>query len=414
MSRQEADSSTASERRVMGPLHGVRVVDLSQIVSGPMAAVLLADQGADVIKVETPGGDPVRGLGPRKGDLSAMFIAVNRGKRGIALDLKQPEGCAVLCRLIERADVLIENFRPGAMERLGFGYERCRTLNPRLIFASITGFGPDGPYANIRVYDPVVQAVSGIAATQLDKEGKPSLVKTLVADKVTALTACQAITAALFARERSGPRDLQTGQRLDVAMLDAAVSFNWPEGMYNHSFLDDPPDMFPEYGAMARLWSSADGQVAIAFLQTAEFVALATALGRADLVADPRLATVTGRMAHQAEWAPVLAAELAARDGATLMAAFAEQGAVGGRVNACADVPGDPQVIHNGVIDEIDHGDAGRVRAARHPARFGGTPALAPSPAPRLGEHGPAILAELGYDRAEAARLIEGRAVIAA
>ncbi len=207
----------------MGPLAGIRIIDLSQIVSGPMATTMLADQGAEVIKVESPGGDPVRALGPAKGDLSAMFIAVNRGKQGLSIDIKSPGGRQILERLIATADVMVDNFRPGTMDRLGFGYDHCRAINPRLIYAAITGFGTDGPYANIRVYDPVIQAVSGIASTQVDGEGRPSLVRTLVADKVTAITMAQAITAALFHRERTGE-----AQRIDVAMLDAAMAFNWP------------------------------------------------------------------------------------------------------------------------------------------------------------------------------------------
>ena len=391
-----------------GPLAGIRIVDLSQIVSGPMAAMVLADQGADVIKVETPGGDPVRALGPKKGDLSSMFIAVNRGKRGIAIDLKTPGGTAILGRLVAQADVLIENFRPGAIERLGFGHDRCRTLNPRLIFASINGFGPDGPYANIRVYDPVIQAISGIAATQTDRDGRPSLVRSLIADKVTALTAAQAITAALFHRERTGE-----GQRVDVPMLDAAIAFNWPDGMYNHGFQTDPPPAFPEYGAMMRLWSAADGQVAIGALQDSEFTALCRSVGRDDLAADPRFASVDARMRHQAEWAPAISAVLAAHDLDALMAGFIREGAVGGRVNALATVADDPQVRHNAVIADHDHGDIGRVRAARHPARFGGSPAHPPRPAPHLGEHGAAIMDALGYTSPQIAALVaEGSLIL--
>ncbi|WP_185965151.1 CaiB/BaiF CoA transferase family protein [Glacieibacterium frigidum] len=388
------------------PLAGIRVVDLSQIVSGPMAACILADQGADIIKVETPGGDPVRGLGPKKGDLSAMFIAVNRGKQGIALDLKQPAACAVLRDLIARADVLIENFRPGVIDRLGFGWEACRALNPRLVFASITGFGPDGPYSNIRVYDPVVQAVSGLAATQVDGEGRPGLIRSLIADKVTALTAAQAITAALFVRERTGE-----AQRVDIAMLDAAVAFNWPDGMYNHGFADDPPPAFPEYGAMMRLWAAADGQVAIGSLQDAEFAALMRAVGLDDLAEDPRLRGVAGRMALQKEWAPRLSAALKATDLDTLMTGFVREGAVGGRVNALAQVPGDPQVRHNAIVAEIDHGATGRVRSPRGAARFGATAQLAPRPAPHLGEHSVAILRELGRDDETIAALLAAGAV---
>ena len=375
-----------------GPLAGIKVVELSQIVSGPMAAAMLADQGAEVIKVESPGGDPVRSMGPAKGDLSAMFIAVNRGKKGICIDIKTAQGAEILNRLIAWADVLVENFRPGTMDRLGFGYDACRAINPRLIYAAITGFGTDGPYANIRVYDPVIQAVSGLAATQVDGEGRPSLVRTLIADKVTALTMAQAITAALFHRERSGE-----GQRVDVAMLDAVLAFNWPEGMYNHSFVEPEPP-YPEYGALTRLWPCADGQVAIGMMQTVEFIALANALGRDDLAADTRLHSMGGRMKHRDVWAPVVAAEILKRTKDELMAGFIREGAVGGRVNSCAEALADAQAEHNGVVVTIDHGDAGAVYAARPPARFGATPAMAAASAPRLGVDGAAVLALLGYD----------------
>ncbi len=390
-----------------GPLQGIKVVDLSQIVSGPMAAAMLADQGAEVIKVESPGGDPVRVLGPRKGDLSSMFIAVNRGKRGLAIDLKTPAGGEILERLIARADVLIENFRPGTMERLGFGAPRCMAINPRLIFASITGFGQSGPYANIRVYDPVIQAVSGIAATQTDHKGLPSLVRSLIADKTTALTAAQAITAALFHRERTGE-----GQRVDVAMLDAAIAFNWPDGMYNHGFLDEPPPQAPEYGDLGRLWSAADGQTAVGFMQGSEFIAMMQALGLDDLAADERLRTMGGRMALRDEWAPRVAEAIAATRLDDLMTGFIREGAVGGRVNSRAEVVADPQVVHNDVIVEVAHGDHGRVRGARPPARFAATPARVAGPAPRLGEHGDAILAELGWDAAGIAALRANGAVL--
>jgi len=388
-----------------GPLAGYRIIDCSQIVSGPMACQMLADQGAEVVKVESPGGDPVRSLGPRKGDLSSMFIAVNRGKQGLCLDLKHPDGVAILERLIATSDVLVENFRPGVMERLGLGWDRLRGLNPRLIYCSITGFGPDGPYQNVRVYDPVIQAVSGIAASQVDKEGTPGLVRHLVADKVTALTAAQAITAALLRRERGG--DGAPGERLEVAMLDAAIAFNWPDGMYNYSFQDDAPDRWPEYGAQMRLWKAADGQVAIGALQDAEFVALARSLGRDDLADDPRFRSPAGRIKYQREWAPQVSAEIARRTRAELMAGFVAHGAVGGPVVKLEDVPEDAQVQHNGICIEVAHDDTvGRVRQARAPARFGSA-LPAPGPAPHLGQHSRQVLAVLGHDDAAIAALIE-------
>jgi len=391
------------------PLDGIRVVDLGQIVSGPMAACVLADQGADVFKVETPGGDPMRGFGPAKGGLSALFITVNRGKRGLALDLRTPGGGAVLAQLVQWADVLIENFRPGAINRLGFSYERCRDLNPRLIYTSVTGFGPDGPYANIRVYDPVIQAVSGLAAMQGGVGNAPELVKSLVTDKVTALTAAQAITAALFHRERTGE-----GQRLDVAMLDAAIAFNWVEGMYNHSFVDDPPPPAMEYGALGQLWEARDGHTAMSALQDHEFRALGAVLGMSELVGDPRFATLRLRVVNRADWLPLVRDRLAATDLDTLMAGFIEHGAVGGRANAVADVAADPQVRHNATVAEIDHGSIGRVRSPRPAPRFGGSPALAPRPAPHFGEHSREVLAGLGHDVAAIDAMIAAGAVLAA
>lgn len=388
------------------PLNGIRVIDLSQIVSGPMAATILADQGAEVVKVEGPAGDPVRSFGPAKGPMSATCIAVNRGKRGLGLDLKHPGAAPVLEALIAGADVLIENFRPGTMERLGFGYDRCAAINPRLIFASINGFGADGPYANIRVYDPVIQAVSGMAATQCDEAGTPSLIKSLVCDKVTALTAAQAITAALFARERGAG-----GQRLDIAMLDAAIAFNWPEAMYNHSFADDPPPAWPEYGSMGRLWAARDGLVAASALQDAEFVALCRAVGLDAFAEDPRLATLPGRMLHGEIWIEAFSAAVAATDLDTLMAGFIAEGAVGGRVNSAAALPADPQVVHNGSIATIDHGALGRVRTPRHAARFGATATIAPLPAPLPGEHSRTILAELGFGQEQIAALVSAGAI---
>jgi crotonobetainyl-CoA:carnitine CoA-transferase CaiB-like acyl-CoA transferase len=390
-----------------GPLAGIRIVDLSQIVSGPMACQMLADQGAEVIKVESPGGDPVRGLGPRKADLSSMFIAVNRGKQGLCLDLKSPQGLGVLERLVATADVLVENFRPGVLARLGLDWGQLQAINPRLIYCSITGFGPDGPYSNVRVYDPVIQAVSGIAASQTDKEGTPGLVRHLVADKVTALTAAQAITAALLRRALAGTGSGAgaCGERIEVAMLDAAVAFNWPDGMYNDAFLDDAPPRGPEYGAQMRLWKAADGQVAIGALQTSEFVALCRSLDRGDLASDPRFQSMGGRIKHQREWAPQVAAEIAARTRAELMAGFVREGAVGGPVVALIDVPDDVQVQHNGICITVDHdGGIGRVRQARAPARFGEALAT-PGPAPHLGEHSRQILAALGYDAAAIAAL---------
>lgn len=367
-----------------GPLAGIKVLDLSQIVSGPMAAAWLADQGADCLKLESPSGDPVRQVGARKGDLSAIFVAVNRGKRGETLDLKNPADHPRFEELVGWADVLVENFRPGTMDKLGFSYEHCAALNPGLIWCSITGFGQDGPYTNIRAYDPVVQAASGIAACQLDSQGNPSLVQSLVCDKVTALTAAQAITAALFARERSGNPD-GVGQRVEVSMLDSAIAFNWPESMYNHAFVE-PADPFPEYGSLTRLWPARDGLVSMAAIQDSEFKAMCEALGHPGALARPEYETMAGRFQNLGTLLPAMGAEVAKRTRAELMAGFKAAGAVGCTVNSRAELLADPQVLHNGAIVTVDQGAAGPVRVARHPARFSRTPAVAsPGPAPASG-----------------------------
>lgn len=364
----------------MGPLAGIKVLDLSQIVSGPMAAAWLADQGADCIKLESPTGDPVRQVGARKGDMSAIFVSVNRSKQGETLDLKDPSHHPRFEELVRWADVLIENFRPGTMERLGYSFDRCAALNPRLIWCSITGFGPDGPYTNIRAYDPVVQAASGVAATQADPLGNPSLVQSLVCDKVTALTAAQAITAALFHRERTGE-----GQRIDLSMLDSAIAFNWPESMYNHAFVD-PADPFPEYGSLTRLWPAKDGLVSMAAIQDSEFQAMREALGNPESLAHPDYETMAGRFQNLATLLPAMGAEVARRTRAELMEGFKAAGAVGCTVNSRTELLADPQVLHNGSIVTVDQGDVGPVRVARHPARFSATPARPPGPAQALGK----------------------------
>ncbi len=364
----------------MGPLAGIKILDLSQIVSGPMAAAWLTDQGADCIKLESPAGDPVRQFGARKGNMSAIFVAVNRGKRGETLDLKNPAHHARFEELLRWADVLVENFRPGTMEKLGWGWDRCRALNPRLIWCAITGFGPDGPYANLRAYDPVVQAASGLCAIQSDPDGTPRLMGSLICDKVTALTAAQAITAALFHRERHGE-----AQRVEVAMLDAAIAFNWVEGMYNHAFVE-PADPAPDYAALGRLWPAKDGHVACSALQDIEFVALRQALGNPAALADPDFDTAAGRFGKLPVMFKAMAEEVAGRTRAELMAGFTAAGAVGCVVNGRADVAADPQVIHNGCLVQVDQGNAGQVRVARHPVRFSATPAVeTPGPAPALG-----------------------------
>ena len=370
-----------------GPLKGVKIIDLSQVIAGPLATAWLADQGADVIKIEDARGDPSRAIGTRKGDMSALFCAVNRGKRSVILDLKSADGKSALDTLLQSADVLVQNFRPGVIERLGFGYERLAEEHPRLIYCAMSGFGSKGPRAKARVYDSVVQASAGFAAQQARSGGEPELVRNYLCDKTTALIAAQAITAALFARERTG-----RGQKIDLNMFDAGVAFLWPEGMQNHTFVDDPPDATPEVGDFYRLWATKDGHVAFASPKQEEFTALTRAIGRPELRSDARFATMDARNRNRDVYWATLADAIGAMTTDELDARMREEDAAGARVNQRADLLTDAQAIANGTIVEIDGGKIGRLRGARHPARFSDTPADAPTRAPEHGEHTRSVL----------------------
>lgn len=394
---------------MQGPLSGVRIVDLSAVVSGPMAVGLLADQGADVIKVESRGGDLTRRIGPIKGDLTGLFHAINRGKRSIVLDLKQAPAREVLRDLVRSADVLVENFRPGAMQRLGFGWEAVQALNPRLVYLSISGFGQTGPCANWRVYDPVIQAVAGFADAHPDPlTQEPRLLQTLMCDKITALTAAQALTAALLERQATG-----RGRRIELSMLDAALAFLWPEALYNHAFLDAPPAPTMEFGARQRLWRCRDGWFALITPQDDEFAAMCRVFGRPDLLDDPRFANLLTRRdnadALRAELDPIAAQQ----ELAPFVARLAAAGVPVGHVNTKPALAGDAQVRHNRSLVDTPYPDVGRIRAPRTAARFEGEDeaALADQRAPHLGEHSRAILAELGRVGAEADALFASGAV---
>lgn len=390
-----------------GPLTGVRVLDLSAVVSGPLATAILAEQGARVIKVEPFEGDTARRVGPAKGDMSAMYITANRGKRSLALNLKVAAAREVVKQLAAQADVMVENFRPGAMARLGLGQAAMRALNPRLIYVSITGFGQTGPDAQGRVYDAVIQAASGVAASHPDAHtGEPTLLATLVCDKLAALTAAQAISAALFARERDGQ-----GRHIKLAMLDAALAFQWPDAMYNHVFIDEPPAPYPEIGRTLRPWRTRDGFVATMSPQQDEFAALCTGLGLGGLIHDPRFATLAARARHGAELRALLEPSMALHDSAELVQRLRDGGVPIARISSRGEVLSDPQVQHNQAWAVVDHGSLGRVRLPRGAARFDvGAPPM-PQPAPGLGAHTHEVLRELGYDDAGLAALSAAGAI---
>jgi crotonobetainyl-CoA:carnitine CoA-transferase CaiB-like acyl-CoA transferase len=391
-----------------GPLAGIRVIDLTAIVSGPFCTALLADQGADVIKVEPLGiGDPIRYTGSSRGGVSGTFAVLNRGKRSLALNLREPRGVSILKDLVRGADVFAQNFRPGAAERMGIGYETLGALEPELIYVSISGFGRDGPYRSKRVYDPIIQGLSGMASVQARPgTSEPDMVRNIVCDKVTALTAAQAVTAALFARERGAG-----GQHLELSMLDAAVGFLWCDGMVNETLLGDGATRSPTLSEFYQVTQTADGFMTWSALSDVEFQGLCRAIERAEWAADSRFATLAVRIANVTELVPLLEAEFARHKTADLLSRLEAQDVPCAPINPVSSVADDPQVRHNKPLEVIEHPHAGLMRQPRPAARFEKTPASAGSPAPLLGEHSDQLLAELGLADGAIAELRESGVV---
>jgi crotonobetainyl-CoA:carnitine CoA-transferase CaiB-like acyl-CoA transferase len=392
--------------RSSGPLSGVRVIDLTSVVSGPVCASLLADQGAAVVKIEPLDGDIMRRTAA-DGQLTAMFVACNRGKRSLALDLKRPEAQGVVRRLAAVSDVLVQNFRPGAMARLGLGFEALHTINPRLIYASISGVGETGPYAAQRVYDPVIQSLSGMADVQADTEtGRPRMVRTIIADKMTGAFAAQAICAALFAREKTGE-----GQHIRLAMLDAMVAFLWPEAMADYAVPGRPKPSGPPRPDL--IYRTADGYITAGTVSNAEWRGLCTALGRPEWINDPRFRSQSARSTNAAERIAIVGAVLESRPTEEWLGLLAANDVPSAPVLRREQVLNDPQVVHNRLIETIEQPGLGMIRQSRPAARFEGTPAGIQGPAPRLGEHTEQILAEIGLAPTEIAEMITSGAASA-
>jgi crotonobetainyl-CoA:carnitine CoA-transferase CaiB-like acyl-CoA transferase len=390
-----------------GPLDGIRVVDVSAILAGPLATMILADQGADVIKVEPPGiGDLLRLAPYRREGLSAFFANGNRGKRSVALDLKNPRGREVLLRMVERADVFVQNFRPGAVERLGIAESDLRAVRPDLIYVSVSGYGDSGPYRDRRVYDPILQGLTGHVAIQKNPDVPiPDLIRHVVVDKASAYTAAQAITAALFARERGAG-----GQHVKIAMIDVALAFLWPDGMMAHTLVGENITGGPTLYELYRLTETADGHLIYFAASESEMNGVFRALGRPELCADPRF-TLFERAKNAEALGAILYEEFRKYPTQQIYDRLLAEDVPVGPVNTLEDVFNDPQLKHNGSIIELEHPKAGKLRQAAPAAHFDKTPATPGRVAPLLGEHTEEVLAEFGYG-AQARALLRGEGVI--
>lgn len=389
-----------------GPLHGYRIVDLTTMISGPLATMILADQGADVIKVENPdGGDHTRAAANRRGGFSASFLNNNRGKRSIVLDLKTQPAKDALLRLAATADVFIQNFRPGVAERMGLGEDAVRAVKPDIVYVSISGFGDTGPFAGKPVYDPLIQAISGLATVQAGSDAeRPRLVRTILPDKLTAVTASQAITAALLARERTGQ-----GQHVRLSMLDAVVAFLWASDMGSQTFVGDELPQQEAASFIDLIYETASGYISAAVQTNREWEALTRALEQPGWLDDPRFRTPELRQQNINVRLAMIQDVLRTRSAEEWLERLTEAGVPCAPVLTRIRMIEHPQVQANGIVVADQHPDAGLLRQARPAARFSATPAVPGPGAPALGQHTGNVLAELGYTAEEIAAIQAGK-----
>ena len=383
-----------------GPLDGYRIIDLTTMVSGPLATSILGDQGADVIKVEVPGiGDHTRSVGNKQNGMSSSFLNINRSKRSVTLNLKDERGKTALKKIAATADVMVQNFRPGVVERLGIGFDDIKSVAPNIIYVSISGFGERGPWAGRPVYDPIVQALSGLTTIQAGSDSdRPRLVRTIVPDKLTAVVASQAVTAALLARAKSGE-----GQHVRVSMLDAVMNFLWGSDMNGLTFPDQTIKAQAAASFIDLIYETADGFMTVSTMGNKEWTALTRAFDEPELLEDPRFKTAALRDKNVNERLQLIQDRLIKKTTAEWIEVFEREGVPCAPALTRAEAIEHPQVVASEIVVEKQHRIAGRVRQARTAARFESTPADEWRGAPRLGEDNVEVLREVGYDNEQIA-----------
>ncbi|MCX2977206.1 CaiB/BaiF CoA transferase family protein [Candidatus Marimicrobium litorale] len=395
-----------------GPLKGIRVIDITSMITGPLCSQQLGDLGADVVKIEPLHGEVARWMTPpQKAGLSGFYSQMNRNKRSLSIDMKNPTGIEIIRELVQDADILVENFRSGVLERLGIGYEDLRKLNERLVFVSITGFGPTGPYAHKPAYDPIAQGLVGMMHIQgMPFGGKPQLIQSAIVDKTTATTAAGVAMAALYARDCQGGTG--KGQRVDVPMIDAWAINSLPDMIPVDSFV--PNDMQdPAPLAVLRTFETADGYVVGMALQDNHFEGLCNALECTELLDREGMRNVGERVNDFGPWLDAIGAVMKSFTTDDLLSRLDEAGVPFGPVKTIREFVEDPQAKHNRTIFDADHPEAGTMRYVRYPGHLSDTPAGLYRHPPRLGEHSAEVLREVGYSDEEIERLL-GNGVIGA
>jgi crotonobetainyl-CoA:carnitine CoA-transferase CaiB-like acyl-CoA transferase len=394
-------SKVSTSKPADGPLAGIRIIDLTSMLSGPWATMILADQGADVIKVEEPRqGDHTRSYGNRRNGFSASFLNLNRNKRSVAIDLKTPQGVDLVKRLAAGADVLVQNFRPGVVERLGLDEAAIRSVAPSIVYVSINGFGETGPYARKPVYDPIVQAFSGLTTVQAGSDQqRPRLIRTVLPDKLTAVTAAQAIAAALVGRLKTG-----RGQHVRLSMLDAVLAFLWASDMGAQTYVGEKVNQRTAASFIDLIYETQNGFMTAAVMTNKEWAALTRALDRPDWLEDQRFTTPALRDQNIDARLQMTQDVLKTRSTEDWLERLEREGVPCAPVLTRDQVIAHPQILASGILIESDHPVAGRLRQTRTAARFE-TPTVVRYGAPKLGEHNGEIFAELGLSQVEIAAL---------
>ena len=392
-----------------GPLTGVKILDLTTVISGPFATMLLADQGADVIKVEgVKRPDHARGAGYGENKFTAIFLNNNRNKRSLALDLKADAGREALLKVAAGCDVFIQNFRPGVVERLGIDEAAIRALAPSIIYVSISGFGEKGPWAHKPVYDPIVQALSGLTTIQGGSdEARPRLVRTILPDKLTGMTAAQAISSALFHRAQTGE-----GQHLRISMLDSVIAFLWASDYGGQTYVGREVSSQRAATFIDLIYETKSGYISVSAMTNAQWQALAKAVGHPEWLEDERFKTPALRDLNADERLKITQAALLTKTSEEWLAILDEAGVPSAPVLKRKEVIEHPQVLASDLLMESDHPQAGRIRQTRAAARFSKTAPELRHGAPLLGEHTDAILAEAGLDEAAIKQLREAGTIL--
>jgi crotonobetainyl-CoA:carnitine CoA-transferase CaiB-like acyl-CoA transferase len=393
-----------------GPLAGIRVLDLTSVVSGPLATQMLGDMGADVIKIETPEGDAPRHTGPtRSPAMAALFMGLNRSKRSLVLDLKQERAKAAMWRLIATADVLVHSMRPQKIEILGFGPETVCVRNPRLVYAALHGYRSGGPYSGQPAYDDVIQGQSGIAALMSEVAGEPRYAPMILADKVCALSIANAVSVALFARERS-----ERGQFVEIPMFEQMVSFVLGEHLFGHNFV--PPMGKLGYTRVLADWrrpyQTKDGYLCMMAYTQEHWRKFWTMVGKPQMHADPRFDSIASRARNVAAIYELVGACIAGKTTDEWLTLLRELEIPAARMSSLDDVMADPQLAAGGFFKRATHPTEGEVLYTDLPVRFSGTPAAPERLQPRLGEHSFEVLREAGLTQSEIETLAASGATI--